>query len=728
MQSPMRPRFSPAIVIASVFLSSHIAVAQAPAERANQAVKSMSLEEQLAVVYSRDGGGFGAASIPEGALGSAAFLRFPARLGLPNLEYSDAGLGVGDPRHVRPHGVAVSLPAGLTTAATWDPDMAREAGRMIGSEAWHAGFNVLLAGGADLTRDPRNGRNFEYAGEDPLLTGRIVGATIAGIQSQHVISTVKHFAMNDLETSRMTMSANISPQAMRESDLLAFEIAIEIGHPGSVMCSYNRVNDLYACENSYLLTKTLKQDWHYPGFVMSDWGADHTTVRAALAGLDQESSGNTIDSRLFFGKMLAEAVHRGDVPKDRIADMAQRILYAVYDIDLPAHPPVVGPIDVSDDMAVAQKDEEEGAVLLRNVHNILPLRRDMHVLVVGGHADAGVLSGGGSAQVPAIGGNAVPMNDANFPWPGAPVYFRSSPFKAMQALGLGSVTYEPGTDIPRASNAARYADAVVVFATKWSVESIDSSDMALPERQNDLIAALARANHHVVVVLETGNPVDMPWINDVEGVMEAWYPGAAGGHAIARLLYGRANPSGHLPMTFPRSATQLAHPDIAGVDARTAFDVQFHTDQELFYDEGSEVGYRWFDSQRQTPLFPFGFGLSYSQFRLSNLQLHPGPKTLSASFTVTNTSQREGVAVPQIYVTLPDGGGRRLAGWQRIILAPGKSKATTVALGPRILAHFDAAHDCWRVPAGDFRVRLAETALDDGAARVVTLPSWIMAP
>ncbi|MEJ5154519.1 glycoside hydrolase family 3 C-terminal domain-containing protein [Gluconobacter wancherniae] len=728
MPSSLRSHFSSIIVCSTLCLPAHIALAQSPAKRASHVVTSMSLEEQLDIVYSRDGGGFGSASIPEGALGSAAFLKFPVRLGFPNLEYSDAGLGVGDPRYVRPHGLAVSLPAGLATASTWDLDMAQKAGTMIGSEAWHTGFNVLLAGGADLTRDPRNGRNFEYAGEDPLLTGRIVGATIAGIQSQHVISTVKHFAMNDLETSRMTMSANISPQDMRESDLLAFEIAIETGHPGSVMCSYNRVNDLYACENAYLLTKTLKQDWHYPGFVMSDWGADHTTVRAALAGLDQESSGNTIDSRLFFGRMLADAVNKGEVPKTRIADMAQRILYAMYEVDLPAHRPLISPIDVSADMAVAEKDEEEGTVLLKNMHNILPLRRDMHILVVGGHANAGVLSGGGSAQVPAIGGNAVPINAANLPWPGAPVYFPSSPFKAMRAFGSDAVTYEAGTDIAHASNAARHADAVVVFATKWSVESIDSSDMALPEKQNDLIAALAKVNHHVIVILETGNPIEMPWIHDVEGVMEAWYPGAAGGQAIARLLYGDANPSGHLPMTFPRTVTQTAHPDIAGVNARSAFDVQFHTDQELFYDEGSEVGYRWFDRQHLKPLFPFGFGLSYSKFGLSDFQLHPGPKNLSVSFTVTNTSPREGAIVPQIYVTLPKGGGRRLAGWQRIALASGKSRTVTVALDPRILAHFDAAHDCWRVPAGDFTVRLANTASDDGVVRAVTLPSWTMAP
>ncbi|WP_323992544.1 glycoside hydrolase family 3 C-terminal domain-containing protein [Nguyenibacter sp. L1] len=697
------------------------------AQRADALLRHMLLQDQLALVFSRDGGGFGAHAIPRGALGSAAFLLPPAHLGLPALEETDAGLGVGDPRHVRTNGPAVSLPSGLATAGTWDVAMARAGGAMIGAEAWRNGFNVLLAGGADLTRDPRNGRNFEYAGEDPLLTGRIVGQTIAGIQSRHVISTLKHFAMNDLETSRMTLSANIAPAAMRESDLLGFEIAIETGHPGAVMCSYNRVNDLFACENAYLLTKTLKQDWHYPGFVMSDWGADHTTVRAALAGLDQESSGDTIDARPFFGPMLVQAVQAGAVPRARIADMARRVLYAVYDVGLPEHPPVITPIDAAADTAIAEQDEEEGAVLLRN-RGILPLRRDAHVLVIGGHADAGVISGGGSAQVVPIGGNAVPADDKALPWPGAPVYFPSAPLRAMQALAGEKLAYDPGTDPARAAQAARQADAVVIFATKWSVESIDSPDLSLPDGQDALIAAVARANPHVVVVLETGNPVLMPWLESVQAVMQAWYPGSGGGQAIARLLYGAAAPSGHLPITFPRAAAQLPRPDIAGVRANTVFDVQFHTDQEVMYDEGSEVGYRWFDARRRQPLFPFGFGLTYTDFRMGDLTLAASGHDVVARFTVRNVGPRDGVAVPQLYVTLPDGGGRRLAGWQRLTLARGESQQVAVTLEPRVLARFDDAADRWRVPAGRFQVRLATDAADQGTVREIALAGWTMAP
>jgi len=716
-------------LIAALLTSTALpAYAQDAAQRADAQLATMSLQDQMSLVFSRFGGGFGGDAIPAGALGSAAFLQPTPHHGLPTLEITDAGLGVGDPRHLRPDGLVVSLPSGLATASTWDVDMARKGGTMIGNEAWRTGFNVLLAGGADLTRDPRNGRNFEYAGEDPVLTGRIVGNTIAGVQSQHVITTIKHFAMNDLETSRMTMSANIAPAAMRESDLLGFEIAIETGHPGSVMCSYNRVNDLYACENAYLLTKTLKQDWKFPGFVMSDWGADHTTARAALAGLDQESSGDTIDSRPFFGKALADAVQKGAVPKERVSDMARRVMYAIYDAGLSEHPPVIQPVDFAADKAVAERDEEEGIVLLKNTHDLLPLHPDARVLVVGGHADAGVLSGGGSSQVNPPGGNAVPLKDKNLPWPGAPVYFPSAPFKAMQALAPGRVTYDPGTDLRKATTAAHRADAVVVFATKWSFESADSPDVSLPDQQDVLIAALAKANPHVIVVLETGNPVLMPWLPNVQVVLEAWYPGSDGGTAIARVLYGAVTPSGHLPMSFPQSAAQLPRPEIPGVKADTVFDVQFHTDQEVMYDEGSEVGYRWYDHTHQQPLFPFGFGLSYSQFQFDDLHTMTTAQGVSASFTVHNTGKREGAAVPQIYVTLPDGGGRRLAGWARVTLAPGTSQTVTVPLEPRVFARFDETAGNWRIPAGDFVVRLASDAQSSGLTQTLKLDSTTIKP
>lgn len=712
---------------AALFIA-HSTVAQTVNDQAEKTLKSMSLQDRLAIIHSLGGGGFDATSIPRGALGSAAFLTFSPHLHLPTLQYSDAGLGVGDPRNVRPHGIAVSLPAGLAIASTWDINSAELGGRMIGQEAWRTGFNILLAGGANLTRDPRNGRNFEYAGEDPFLTGKIVGATIKGIQSQHVMSTIKHFAMNDLETSRMTMSANIDPAPMRESDLLAFEIAIEQGHPGAVMCSYNRVNDIYACENSYLLTKTLKEDWKYPGFVMSDWGADHTGPRAALAGLDQESSGDVIDARVYFDKPLADAISSGIISEDRLNDMSRRILRSIYSVGIPSNPPVLGKVDLKSDMKITQSIEEEGAVLLKNRKNTLPISNHDNVLIIGGHADTAVLSGGGSSQVPAIGGNAVPVSDKNLPWPGAPVYFPDSPLTAMQKLSHNAVSYNNGENIQSAVNDAKKADVVIVFATKWATEAIDAPDMSLPDKQDDLITALAHVNPHVVVVLETGNPVLMPWLNSVGGVLQAWFPGSAGAHAIANLLYGIANPSGHLPMTFPRSAQQLPRPDIAGVKAVTAMDVQFFTEQEVFYPEGSDVGYRWFDRKHETPLFPFGFGLSYTTFNFSDFHVGIHNNVISATFTATNTGKMSGAAVPQIYINLPNGGARRLGGWKKVSLQPNETATETVNLDPRFFARFDDTQDKWAISKGDYSLHLAENATDNGIVDHLFLSASTMTP
>ncbi|WP_323993228.1 glycoside hydrolase family 3 C-terminal domain-containing protein [Nguyenibacter sp. L1] len=710
-------------------LSGFAAPVSPPDGQADAAISSMTVEQKLSLVMSKMGGDFPIGTpAPPGSRGGAAFLIPPPNLGLPTLQISDAGLGVADPDNIRANGASVSLPSGLATASSWDEQTATQAGAMIGQEAWREGFNILLAGGADLTRDPRGGRNFEYAGEDPLLTGHIVGHTIAGIQSQHVLSPIKHFAMNDLETSRMTMSANIDSAALRESDLLGFEIGIEIGHPGAVMCSYNRLNELYACENPYLLTKTLKQDWHYPGFVMSDWGGTHSAAKAALAGLDQESGGDKIDARPFFGSNLAADVHTGKVPRARLDDMVHRILRSIYAVGLAHHAPVIQPIDVAADTLVAQHDEEEGAVLLRNQDSILPLRRTAHVAVIGGHADVGVISGGGSSQVEPIGGNPV-KGSGKTEWPGDPIYFPSSPLDAMHAEAPGGhIDYASGTDIARATELARHADVAIVFATQFCFEGADVPDLSLPDHQNELIAAVAKVNPHTIVVLETGNPVLMPWLPMVQGVVEAWYPGSGGGPAIARLLYGSVSPSGHLPMTFPRSASQLPHPEIAGVAVTDPFEKMFLTDQELPYDEGSDVGYRWFDAHHEQPLFPFGYGLTYTSFQHENLKIAVRENNVTASFTVKNTGPRAGVDVPQIYIGLPDHAGRRLAGWARIALASGEERNITLNLEPRILAHFDAGQGRWNVPTGKFRFWLASSASDASLATTNVVHGWSIQP
>lgn len=736
----VRPSRARAILLAAILLTganqakanSCPAPASDPDARADCTLAAMSLEDKLAMVLTREGGGFNAPPIPAGALGSAAFLVPPAHLGLPALEVTDGAVGVTDPGGIRKDGAATSFPSSLGIAASWDVDLAHRTGAQMAEEARRHGFNVLLAGGINLIRDPRGGRSFEYSGEDPLLAGRIGGASIAGIQSRHVLSTVKHFVANDFETARLTANVNIAPAALRESDLLAFQIAIETGHPGAVMCAYNRVNTRYACENADLLTGVLKRDWGYPGFVMSDWGATHSTVRAALAGLDQESSGDTMDSHLFFGPAaLGEAVRSGAVPQARLGDMVRRILRSMYRVGLVDDRPVKQPLDRAAGRAAARMAEEQAAVLLRNT-GLLPLARGGRVLVVGGHADVGVLSGGGSSQVMPLGDDPV-----NGPWTGKwtphPVYVPSSPLAAMRGEAPAArIDFVSGSDVARAAQLARGADAVIVFATQWTREARDLPDLSLPDGQDALISALGDANRKLVVVLETNGPVLMPWLDKTAAVIEAWYPGAGGGEALARLIYGTTAPSGHLPVTFPASAAQLPRPTIPGALPVTPFDTLFHIDQEVEFNEGADVGYRWFERTGAEPLFAFGYGLTYTSFERADLKVTPQgsgrDRRIAASFTIKNTGPAEAADVAQLYVTLPDGGARRLAGWARVALKPGESRRVTVDLDPRLFARFDAAANRWQIAGGTYAVRLASSARDAVTPLSVRLRRWSFGP
>ncbi len=648
--------------------------------------------------------------LPEGAVGSAGYVAGVARIGVPALQESDASLGVANPFNVRPGAGATPMPSGLALAATWDTDLAYRGGAMIGQEAWRSGFNVLLAGGANLARDPRNGRNFEYLGEDPLLAGTLDGASIRGIQDQHVISTMKHFAINDQETSRHGLSAKIGEAALRESDLLAFELALEGGHPGSVMCAYNRVNTVYACSNDTLLNKILKGDWGFPGWVMSDWGAVHG-VDDALKGLDQQS-GQELDKQVFFGKPLADAVAAGTVPADRTHDMAERILRSMFAVGLFDQPPVKTPLDAEADGKVAQQVAEEGIVLLANPSGLLPLSHQAkRIVVIGGHADAGVLSGGGSSQVVPIGGPAVTLamgGEGPLAAFRTVVFDPSSPLKAIKAKLPGAeVRFIDGTYPSAAAAMAKGADAVVIFATQWTIEGEDVPDMTLPNGQDALIEAVAAANPKTVVVLETGDPVLMPWLSKVAGVVEAWYPGAKGGDAIADVLFGDANPSGRLPVTFPVSPAQLPRPQIPGFGE--ADGTQFDVDYMI---EGADVGYRWYARQKLKPLFPFGFGLSYTKFDYANLKVEGG-EGLTVSFDVRNSGRTAGRDVPQVYLT--DAAGKahqRLIGWSSVALQPGATTHVTLKADPRLLADFDEAAHGWHVLPGKYQIALGASAAD----------------
>ena len=710
-----------------------------PDRRADLALRAMTRSEKLSLVF----GYLGTAMPdrhyvppPQARPGSAGFVPGIARLGLPPQWETDAGLGVATQRSsLYAYRERTSLPSGLSTAATWNAALAQKGGAMIGAEAHASGFNVLLGPGLDLVREPRGGRSFEYAGEDPLLAGEIAAAEIRGIQSQHVIAVAKHYALNDQETGRNVLSADISAAAARESDLLAFELAVEQGRPGAVMCSYNLVNGVHACESEWLLDRVLKGDWGFQGYVMSDWGAVHSTVRAALAGLDQES-GYVFDSQPYFGAALSVALAGGRVPAARLDDMARRILRAMFAAGVMDHPidSASAAIDFAADERVAEADEDEGIVLLKNAPQaaiqdartpgsggVLPFPRTVkELLVIGGHADRGVLTGGGSSTVFPVGGNAV----TGLPspgWYGPEVFLPSAPLGAIMGRApQANIRYLDGDDIAAAAREAAKADRVVVFATQWAAESIDVP-MTLDGDQNRLIAAVAAANPRTVVVLESNGAVLMPWLDKVAAVLEAWYPGSGGGPAIARVLFGDVDPSGRLPVSFPAALDQLPHRVLpgAGVPDKQSFTVD--------YTAGAAAGYKWLQKRALKPLFPFGYGLTYTHFRYSGLHTQVVGGQLTVSLTVTNTGSRQGAAVPQVYVGAASGGWeapRRLGGWSKVALPPGGTAAVSIRIDPRLLATFDEAHDRWQRPAGTYHVWVGESAASFELAAEVRLPAW----
>jgi beta-glucosidase len=695
-----------------------------PDERADRLVQALTQDEKVTIVT----GYFGIQKdwnqyrFPEARPQSAGFVRGVPRVGFTPQWQSDAGSGVATQGEAPPALERTVLPSGILTASTWNPALAEQGGVMIGSEARATGFNVLLAGGVDLMREPGNGRNFEYGGEDPLLAGTMVGAIVRGIQSNRIVSTIKHYAFNDQETGRSSVNVLIDEAGARMSDLLAFQIAVEQGDPGSIMCSYNLVNGVYACQNEWLLNQVLKRDWGFKGYVMTDWSAQHDTVLNANNGLDQETGVSHLGKYVWLDKLVA-AIARGDVQQARLDDMVHRIARTLIEkgvVDDPVEPG--RPIDFSAHAKVTQADAEEGIVLLKN-DGVLPLAASAKTIaLIGGHADVGVLTGGGSAQVHAPGGNAVPgLGPPN--WPGPHVYARSSPLEALRAeLPRAAIRWSDGADLRLAVEAAAKADVALVFVTQWTAESMDFP-LTLPDAQDALVEAVARANSHTVVVLETGGPVLLPWLDRVRGVLEAWYPGSAGGRAIARVLSGAVNPSGHLPVSFPRGLDQLPRPTIAGqgLPKGQTFDVH--------YDEGAAVGYRWYDKRGFDPLFAFGFGLTYTTFARDALTARVDDGELKVSFRVRNVATRPGKDVAQVYVSPVAGGWEapeRLGAFAKVDLAPGATQELTVTVDPRLLAVWETARGGFRIAPGVYRVTLASSARDTGQSVTVTLPERML--
>jgi beta-glucosidase len=704
---------------------------QAANARAAATVKAMSPQEKTILTHGimPMNLGLGKTVIPADAVPGAGYVAGIERLGVPALKETDASLGVSYVMGLR-HDGATALPSGVAQAASWNPDVLYRGGAMIGGEARAKGFNVLLAGGVNLMRDPRNGRTFEYLSEDPLLSGTLVGAAIRGIQSNHIISTIKHFALNGQETGRKYVDVKIGEAAAHESDLLAFQIGIEQGQPLSTMCAYNRVHGAQACSSDWLLNTVLKKEWRWKGFVMSDWGAV-PGVEAAINGLDQQS-GEQLDKGVFFTDQLAARAKAAPQWAARLDDMNQRVLTAIYAAGLDKFPVTTGgKIDFAANAKVAENAAKQGIVLLKNEGGLLPLAKSAKgIAVIGGYADGGVLSGGGSSQVQGEGGAAVtiPLNGDGV-WAGliGQNYHRSSPLKAIKALApQAKVTYRDGRYITDAVEKAKQADVAIIFATQYTTEGLDVPDLHLPSGQDELIAAVAAANPNTIVVLETGGPVVMPWLGKVKAVVEAWYPGARGGEAIASVLFGDTNPGGRLPLTFPASTDQLPRPKLDGADwvepnfggDPTSGSDQLHADYDI---EGADVGYRWFARQGQKALFPFGYGLSYTSFASTGLQI----KGLSASFTVKNTGARDGDEVAQLYLTARNGSPKqRLVGFARVTLKAGEAKPVALTIDPRLLA--DWTDKGWTIKGGQYSFALAKDAEHLGESATITLPakSW----
>ncbi len=669
----------------------------------------------MAIPFSKE------AKIPEGAIFGAGYVAGIPRLGIPALTETDASLGVAWVMGLRKDG-ATALPSGMAQGSTWNPELVRAGGAMIGAEAKAKGFNVLLAGGQNLIRDPRGGRTFEYLSEDPLLSGTLAGAAVSGIQSNNIISTMKHFALNNQETARNFIDVRIGEAAARESDLLSFEIAIEKGNPGSIMCSYNQINGAFACDNDWLLNRVLKGDWGWKGFVMSDWGAV-PRLETALHGLDQQS-GAQLDPKVFFEKDLAEAAAKDPAYKAKLGDMNRRVLWAIYANGVTAG--TKSAIDFAANAKVAEATAKEGIVLLRNQNNALPmLASAKRVAVIGGYADSGVMSGAGSSQVQGEAGPAivVPMGGdgplASFI---NQQYHRGAPLAAMKLRAPQTkFDFSDGRYISEAVTAAKKADVVVIFATQWSTEGIDLPDLTLPNGQDALIAAVAAANPRTIVVLETGNPVIMPWLDKTAAVLEAWYPGARGGEAIASVLYGETNPSGRLPVSFPASLAQLPHPALPGLGIiETDFQGRPKPGEQLSvsYDvEGSDIGYRWFARTGAKPAFAFGHGLTYTTFSHSGLKISADAK-VSAKFTVTNTGARDGADVPQLYLVSAAGKRvKRLAAFAKVALKSGESRAVSLEVDPRLLANFVGKD--WLIKGGSYGFALGKSA--DNLGPIVTV-------
>ena len=634
------------------------------------------------------------------------------RLGIPASMVSDGPHGLRKQDDKVDHlGVndsikAVCFPAASATAASFDKAMLTRMGEAIGDSCQHEGLSVVLGPAVNIKRSPLCGRNFEYFSEDPYLAGKLSAAFIHGVQSRNVGTSIKHFAANSQEHRRMSSSSEVDERTLREIYLPAFETAVKEEQPWTVMCSYNRLNGVFASENPWLLTDVLRKEWGFEGYVVSDWGAVSDRVAGLAAGLDLEmpSSGGIND------KKIVEAVRSGKLDEAVVDQAVERILNIIFRFTENAKPDT--PWDKEAQHQLAAEIAADCMVLLKNDDKILPLRKEDTVAFIGEFADKPRFQGGGSSHI-----NCFRTTSALEAAAGLPVLY---------AQGY-SATKDAATEeqIAEAVAAAKKAKIAIVFAglpDVYESEGYDRTHMRMPECQNRVIEAVASANPNTVVVLHNGSPVEMPWIGKVKAVLETYLGGQAVGLATIRVLYGETNPSGRLPETFPLQ-----------LEDNPSF-LSYGGEGDIAeYREGIFVGYRYYDFKKAAVLFPFGYGLSYTDFEFSNLRLSANTITdqdlLTATVTVKNTGDRAGKAVIQLYVGDKESSVfrpvRELKGFEKISLQPGEAKDVSFTLDKRAFAYWNTELHDWTVEPGDFTIEIGRSSRDIALDASVTVNSAV---
>jgi len=657
--------------------------ATSPQHRAQWLVRRMTLDEKISQIHMVD-----TKDHPREVTGIR-------RLGVPVFKITNGplGAGPGDVREVLP---ATALPAALALAASWDVNLATRFGEIAGQEVVAHGDDLLEGPGVNITRVPRNGRNFEYFGEDPFLSARMAVAEIRAIQGQNVIAEVKHFAANSQENSRKSVNEFVDERTLREIYLPAFEAAVKEADVGAVMAAYPSVNGEFCARNTHLLKDILRDEWRFKGFVQSDYSAVTNGVQCARAGMDLSMKPQ------HFSEEIKVAVTNGELPGSILDAMvtrrfAQMFKYGMFDSSRTQHP-----IPAKEHGAVARTISEQSAVLLKNNGDVLPLdAKAIHsIALIGPYAGAAHTGGRGSSMV-------------------KPLY-TVTPLQGLTNL-LGTnvtVTYNAGTNLDEVAAIAKSADVALVMVGNRDGEGHDRLDLSLPTNQDLIVSAAAAANPKTIVVLKTGGPVLMPWLDQVPAVLEAWYPGEEDGNVVADLLFGLTDPSGKLPLTFPKTETEVpasTPQQYPGVDG------------DAIYSEKLLVGYRWYDAKDVAPLFPFGFGLSYTTFAVTNLVVTPFDTnaTVRVSLDVSNTGSRDGAEVVQVYVAAPTNAmepPKQLKGFAKVALKPGETRHLTIILHRRAFSFWNTSLGEWVLAPGQHEILAGTSSRDLPLHATVTVP------